>query len=56
MDKMLWARQYLLLFDWIFFSLAGNDESHKVLDEFDFGKIGRNAFELLALVRQKRFP
>ena len=40
------------IFDWIFFILAGNKDTHKISDEF---KIGQD-YELPALERLKKSP
>ena len=28
---------FIFIFDWIFVKLAGNEDTHKISDEFDFG-------------------
>ena len=37
------------IFDWIFVKLAGNKDSHKISDEFDFSQIKLFTLELFAL-------
>ena len=42
--------------DPILFKLAGNEDMHNILDEFEFGQIGPPTTELAALERRKKFP
>ena len=46
----------LLFFYQIFFELAGNEDRHKISDEFEFGQIGPLPAELGALEHLKNFP
>ena len=42
--------------DPILFKLAGNEDMHNILHEFEFGQIGPPTTELAALERRKKFP
>ena len=42
--------------DPILFKLAGNEDMHNILDEFEFRQIGPPTTELAALERRKKFP
>ena len=42
--------------DPILFKLAGNEDMHNILDEFEFGHIWPPTTELAALERRKKFP
>ena len=42
--------------DPILFKLAGNEDMHNILDEFNFGQIGPQTTELAALERRKKIP
>ena len=44
------------VFDWILFMLAGNDDIHKSLDEFEIWRIRPQTRELVALERLKKIP
>ena len=42
--------------DPILFKLAGNEDMHNILDEFEFRPVGPPTTELAALERRKKFP
>ena len=42
--------------DPILFKLAGNEDMHNILDEFEFRQIGPPTTELPALERRKKIP
>ena len=44
------------IFDRIFFILAGKEDNHNILDEFEYGQIRPRTAELAALERPKKFP
>ena len=44
------------IIDWIFFILADNEESHKIMDGFKIRKIGPGTAELAALECLGKFP
>ena len=43
-------RALFLVFDWIFFILAGNEDNHKSLDEFEFGQNSATDFGVSCLL------
>ena len=45
-----------LIFDRIFFILAGNENIHNILDEFEIGEIGPRTAELAALEHLEKSP
>ena len=42
-----------MIFDWIFFILAGYKDMHKSLDEFEFDQLSQLSMELATLERLK---
>ena len=42
--------------DPILFKLAGNEDMHNIMDEFEFRQIWPPTTELAALERRKKFP
>ena len=44
------------IFDWFFFILAGNKDTHKFSDGFKFGRIQPGIYELPALERLEKSP
>ena len=57
---LFWGKQCLCLFsivlDLILFIFAGNEDMHKILDEFEFRPVRTTTTELAALERLKNFP
>ena len=47
---------FYVAIDPILFKLAGSEDMHNILDEFEFRQIGPPTTELAALERRKKFP
>ena len=56
MEKIMSAQCSTFRFDRIFLNLAGNENRHKISDEFDFGPDQKISLELLALERRNISP
>ena len=58
--ELQWEKRCLhlfsVVFDQIFFILAGNEDMHKISDEFEFPSDRTLTMELAALERLKNFP
>ena len=54
--KKLCLQLFLVTFDWIFIKLAGNKDSHKSLNEFEFGPDRIIHFGVIRPWARKIFP